>query len=78
VAGGAVFLQTGLTNARTEGTNRLIKQVSAICARPAGSVMWVKQLPCLPNAIPATWAWAATYSWLLRMICARTAGNRAS
>ena len=36
--------------------------------------MSVKQLPSLPNPIPAACAWQATYSWPLRMTCAPNGG----
>ena len=45
-------------------------KVSAIWARPAGSVVPVKQLPSLVKAIPAAWAATATYSWPFKMTCA--------
>jgi hypothetical protein len=49
-------------------------QVSAIWARPRGSVIQVKQFPSLMKRIPASCAAQATYSWPLRMTCAPNGG----
>ena len=45
-------------------------KVSAIWARPAGSVISVKQFPSLVKPMPSPCAAIATYSWPFRITCA--------